>query len=118
MQECICTCEIPTIKQGDACSLQVHLYFNGEEIDAELVSMLEEIEFALGELQPVRLPAADAFNETLGCFLLPLTQEQTFLLEAGRTTLDVRVRFYGGSVLGARDKRALRVADATSGEEI
>lgn len=118
MQECVCACSLPSIKQGDACSLQVHLFFNGKEIGAGLVPMLEEIEFTLDDLEPVCLPAAKAYHETLGCFLLPLTQEQTLLLAEGRTTLDVRVRFYGGSVLGARERRLLQVADANSEEVI
>ena len=40
----------------------------------------------------------------------------TFLLEEGRAALDVRGRFLGGGVLGAREKRELKVADANSGE--
>lgn len=116
MQDCICTCALPQIKQGDACSIQVHLFFNGQEIGAGLVPMLEEIEFAFEDLEPVRIPAREAWNDTLGCFLLPVMQEQTFLLEEGRAALDVRVRFLGGGVLGAREKRELKVADANSGE--
>lgn len=107
---------IPTIKQGDAYSVPVHLYFNGAEIDAALLDMLEEIEFAFADQEPVRLPAAEAWCDALGCFLLPVTQAQTFALDEGRTTLDVRVQFYGGSVLGVREKGKLKVVDATSEE--
>lgn len=114
MQECTCPNALPTLKQGDACSIPVHLYFNGEEIGAETLVLLEEIEFALGDLDPVRLRASDAFNTAMGCFLLPVTQEQTILLEEGGTTLDVRVRFRGGNVLGVKRKGKMNVADATS----
>ncbi len=107
---------VPTIKQGDAYSIPVHLYFNGEEIGANLIDMLEEIEFAFEDQEPVRVPANEAWNDTLQCFLLPVTQEQTFSLEEGRTTLDVRVQFLGGNVLGVRQKGKLKVVDATSEE--
>lgn len=107
---------VPSIKQGDACSIPVHLYFNGTEIGAELLDMLEALEFAFPDQEPVRLPAAEAWCEALGCFLLPVTQAQTFALDEGRTTLDVRVRFYGGSVLGVREKGKMNVVDATSEE--
>lgn len=110
---------VPTIKQGDAYYLPVHLYFNGEEINADLLDMLEEIEFALADLEPVRLTPAESYSEALGCFLLPLTQKQTFELEEGRTTtLDVRVQFLGGNVLGVRQKAKMKVLDATSEEVI
>lgn len=105
---------IPTIKQGDAFSIPVHLYFNGAEIGADLLDLLEEIEFTLGELDPVRIPADEAWNDTLSCFLLPVTQEQTFALEEGRTEMDVRVQFLGGNVLGVRQKGKMKVVDTTS----
>lgn len=109
---------IPTIKQGDAYSIPITLYFNGEKITEDLIPLLEEIEFTLGDegVEPVRIPAAEAWNETLEKFLLPVTQEQTFALEEGRTTLDVRVQFLGGSVLGVREKAKIKVVDATSEE--
>ena len=105
---------IPTIKQGDAYSIPLHLFFNGDEIGPETLRLLEEIEFALGETEPVRIPAKDAWSDALQCFLLPVTQEQSFALDTGCTTLDVRVQFYGGNVLGVRQKGHLRVTDATS----
>ena len=114
------SCARPVIKQGDACCIPVALYFNGEPITAALLPLLEEIEFTLGAegTPPVRMPAAESWSETLGMFLLPVTQAQTFALDEGRTTLDVRVRFYGGSVLGVREKASISVADATSEEVI
>lgn len=115
-----CIETIPCIKQGDACSIPVKLYFNGEAITADVLPLLEEIEFAFGDedLKPVRIPAAESWSDTLGMFLLPVTQKQTFALDVGLTTLDVRVRFRGGGVLGVREKAKMKVADATSEEVI
>ncbi len=113
-------CARPVIKQGDACCIPVALYFNGVPVTVSLLPLLEEIEFTLGGegAEPVRMPAAESWNEALGMFLLPVTQEQTLALVAGQTTLDVRVRFLGGRVLGAREKAKIKVADATSEEVI
>lgn len=106
----------PTIKQGDAYRIPVKLYFNGDEINSETLALLEEIEFALGELEPVRIPASEAWSSVMGEFLLPVTQEMTFALPVGTTYLDVRVQFLGGDVLGVRQKAKIKVVDATSEE--
>lgn len=110
------TCRMPTLKQGDECIIPVTMYFNGERLGAEHLPLLEAVEFTLGDegAQPVCLPAADCWSEALEAFALPVTQEQTFALEEGRTALDVRVRFRGGGVLGVRRKANIQVADATS----
>ncbi len=105
---------VATIKQGDAYNIPVKLFFNGVAISTETLSLLDEIEFALGDLDPVRIPASEAWSEALGEFLLPVTQEMTFALEVGKTDLDVRVQFLGGDVLGVREKARIRVIDATS----
>lgn len=107
---------VATIKQGDAYNIPVKLYFNGNPVTDETLSLLEEIEFALGDLEPVRIPASEAWSSVLGKFLLPVTQQMTFALPEGRTTLDVRVQFLGGDVIGVREKAKIRVVDATSEE--
>lgn len=106
----------PNIKQGDAYRVPVWLYFNGEPITEDVIELLEEIEFAIGDVTPVRLDPRACYSAELGAFLLPVTQEQTFALEEGSTELDVRVQFLGGDVLGAREKAKLKVLDATSEE--
>lgn len=107
---------ISSIKQGDACSIPVMLFFNGAEINSEVVEMLEAIEFAFEDQTPVSVPAAEAWNAELGAFLLPVTQQMTFAMDVGNTTLDVRVQFRGGDVLGVREKAKIKVVDATSEE--
>lgn len=107
---------VPVIKQGDEVWIPVDMYFNGEPITADVLLLLEEIEFTFDDQKPVRIPAAEAWNETMRCFMLPVTQEQTFALEDGSTHLDVRVQFYGGAVLGSREKIKMKVLDATSEE--
>ena len=116
MSNCDCPGAMPVIKQGDDVFLQLTLYFNGEPITAAALPLLEEIEYCFREAEPLRIPAGEAWSETLGVFLLPVTQAQTLALENGPTELDVRVKFRGGNVLGARQKAKLRVLDATSEE--
>ena len=118
MSECNCNCtsSLPTIKQGDDCFLQCILYFNGERITANELPLLDEIEYCFVNEDPNTVKAADAWNEGLACFLLLITQEQSFALEEGRTALDVRVRFRGGNVLGSRQMAKMRVLDAASEE--
>ena len=50
-----------------------------------------------------------------GCFYLPLTQAETFAFPAnGTVTLDIRVKFVGGDVVGVQRMESFAVADATS----
>ena len=52
-------------------------------------------------------------------FLVPLSQTETFALEDGDTvSLDVRVEFPGGDVIGTRTMEQIRVLDALSEEEL
>lgn len=120
MAECNCGCSsnLPIIKQGDDVYLQVTLYFNGAVITANEVSLLDEIEYCFEEENPRKIKASASFNETLGAFLLPVSQENTFALEEGRTNLDVRVKFLGGNILGVRQRRRMKVLEANSQEVI
>lgn len=105
---------IPLIKQGDEYNMLVELKLNDEIIGEDHLPLLAEIEYALGDVTPVRLNPARCYSKSLGKFLFPVTQEQTFQLEEGRTDLDIRVQFVGGNVVGIRQKLRLKVLDATS----
>lgn len=107
---------IPTIKQGDAYSVPIELYLNGVKLTAEQLPMLEEIEVTIGEIEPIRMAASEAWSEAAGAFLVPLTQVMTFALEEGRTDFDVRVQFKDGDVIGLKKKLKIKVVDATSEE--
>lgn len=55
------------------------------------------------------------YNSADGCFYLPLTQDETFAFPAnGSVTLDIRVKFVGGDVVGVQRMESLAVADASS----
>ena len=110
------TTTAPLLKQGDAYKFPVTLYLNGEKMTGSILPLLEVIEFTLGNLEPVPLDPTEIYSETLEAFLFPVTQEQTFALEEGRTEMDIRVQFLGGDVLGIRQKIKLKVMDATSEE--
>lgn len=120
MADCNCatTTDLPIIKQGDDVYLQVTLYFNGAAITANELPLLDEIEYCFEYENPRKIKAADAWNDTLGLFLLPVSQENSFALEDGRTDIDVRVKFLGGNVLGVRRKDRMRVLEANSTEVI
>lgn len=117
-----CNCNtvssLPVIKQGDDVYLQLTLYFNGEVITAAELPLLDEIEYTFEYGESRRIKAEDAWNEALGLFLLPVSQEDTFALEDGSTNLDVRVKFLGGNVLGVRSRKRMKVLEANSMEVI
>lgn len=107
-----------TIKQGDMVWLPLTLYLNGEAVTESTLVLMEEIEYALGRCTIRRMAAADAWNETMQCFLLPVYQRDTQRLCPGYHEFDVRVQFYGGGVLGVRQKEKIKILDANSKEVI
>ena len=120
MADCNCgsTSALPIIKQGDAYDVQVSLTFNEEPIDDGNLDLIEEIEFTFGDLAPMKFDPADIYDTTVGAFLVPLTQEQTFGLEDGKILVDCRVQFLGGDVVGVTQMARAFVRDALSGEVI
>lgn len=122
MADCNCGCgttgSLPLIKQGDDVYLQATIYFNGVAVTKNELPILDEIEYCFEEENPRKIKAQDAWNDTLGCFLLPVSQENTFALEQGRTNIDLRVKFYGSNVLGARQRNRMKVLEANSQEVI
>ena len=117
MAECNCgTGSLPIIKQGDAYAVQVSLTFNGEPIVYSDLDLIEEIEFTFGELAPMRFKPKDIYNTTIGAFLVPLTQKQTFMLEDGKILVDCRVQFWGGDVVGVSRMVRVFVREALSWE--
>lgn len=100
------------IKQGDEYSLPVLIHLNGEPVD---VSEVAEVEFTLGNGVRKTFPQEVQYNSADGCFYLPLTQEETFAFPAnGSVTLDIRVKFAGGNVIGVQRMESIAVADASS----
>lgn len=119
MADCNCTAGGSlAIKQGDAYDVQVSLTFNDEPIDDGNLDLIEEIEFVFGDLAPMKFSPADIYDTTVGAFLVPLTQEQTFWFEDGKIPVDCRVRFRGGDVVGVTKMARIFVRDALSGEVI
>ena len=117
-----CSCDraaaLPTIKQGDECFLAATVYFNGAAITENELPLLETLEYCFDDSAPKTVSAASAWSRALGAFLLPVTQRETQLLEDGRAQVDLRVKFLGGGVLGARQRRDMRVLAANSMEVI
>lgn len=100
------------IKQGDAYSLPVQIKLNGSLINADDV---ETVEFCLGDGLRKLYPGDVSYEPADNTFYLPLTQSETFAFPAnGSVTLDIRVKFTGGDVIGVQRPDALAVYDAVS----
>ena len=100
------------IKQGDQYSIPIALKLNGEDID---INDIAEVEFTFGNGLRKVFPQEVQYNSADNCFYLPLTQDETFEFPAnGAVTLDTRVKFVGGNVIGAQRMDSAAVADATS----
>lgn len=100
------------IKQGDAYALPIQIRLNGELIGVEDV---EAAEFCLGDGLRKLYPGDVSYEAGDNTFYLPLTQADTFSFPAnGSVSLDIRVKFTGGDVIGVLRPETLAVYDAAS----
>ncbi len=100
------------IKQGDGYSVPILLRLNGEPVDIDEVA---EVEFTFGDGLRKLFPQDVQYNTADSCFYLPLTQAETFAFPAnGSVSLDIRVKFVGGDVIGVQRMESFAVADASS----
>lgn len=102
------------IKQGDAYGISLEIQLNGTTLsDADV----EKVEVFVGDGIRKLYPGQITYVHELGCFSVPVTQEETFTLPEGETIrVDVRVQFPGGMVLGVIDTLRVKVANAISEE--
>ncbi|HIS44683.1 MAG TPA: hypothetical protein IAB47_04855 [Candidatus Scatomorpha merdigallinarum] len=100
------------IKQGDAYSVPIVIKFNGSSLDVDDV---EEVEFTIGDTLRKLWPGDVEYSTADGTFNLPLTQSETFAFPANSSvTLDIRVKFISGVVIGVQRMESFAVADAVS----
>lgn len=100
------------IKQGDEYSVPILIRLNGEPVNVDEVA---EVEFTLSSGIRKLFPGDVQFNSADDSFYLPLTQTETFDFPAGGSvSLDIRVKFVGGNVIGVQRMESFAVADATS----
>lgn len=100
------------IKQGDAYAVPIQIRLNGELINADDV---EAVEFCAGGTLRKLYPEDVSYEPGNNTFYLPLTQSETFAFPAnGSVTLDVRVKFTSGDVIGVLRPDAFAVYDAAS----
>lgn len=100
------------IKQGDAYALPIQIRLNGELIGVEDV---EAAEFCLGDGLRKLYPGDVSYEAGDNTFYLTLTQSDTFSFPAnGSVSLDIRVKFTGGDVIGVLRPETLAVYDAAS----
>ena len=102
------------IKQGDAYGIPLEIQLNGAALHADDV---EQVEVYVGDTIRKLYPGQITYNDALGSFIVPVTQDETFELPEGETIrVDVRVQFPGGMVIGVIDELKAKVADAISEE--
>ena len=100
------------IKQGDQYSVPILIRLNGEPVNADDVA---SVEFTFGSGLRKLFPGDVQYNSADDCFYLPLTQDETFEFPAnGSMSLDIRVKFVGGDIIGVQRMESFAVADATS----
>lgn len=110
---------IYSIKQGDAYAVPVQIVVDSEAITAESLSLIDTVEFMVGEGIRKVYPGDVTFDDDNSVFLVPVTQDETFALEDGdRISFDVRVGFAGGDVIGTKVMQKIKVLDALSEVEI
>ena len=108
-----------SIKQGDAYAVPVQIIVDSEAVTADTLSMIETVEFMVGEEIRKVYPEEVTFDAENSVFLVPVTQDETFALEDGdRISFDVRVGFVGGDVIGTKVMQKIKVLDALSEVEI
>ena len=81
---------------GDSYSIPINLTVNGEGVSAE---RFQEIEVCIGRVRKTLTSGEIVYDAEQSAFLVPLTQKETFSL-AGRSRINVRCKFHGGSVVG------------------
>lgn len=98
--------------QGDAYSLPIVLRQGKLLITPEMVLRLE---ITIGNLTRT-YPGAVRYDADGGQWLFPLTQEQTFAFQAGRTPpVQARIKFNDESVVGAKGKTIYVAASRSKG---
>lgn len=108
-----------SIKQGDAYAVPVSITVDGESITAETLSLIDTVEFMVGEGIRKVYPGDVTFDYENSVFLVPVTQDETFALEDGdRISMDIRVGFASGDVIGTKTMQQIKILDALSEEEI
>ncbi len=86
------------IMQGDQYPLTFALTgADGASVPREV---LGEIEIVIGDLRKTLSAGEITYDESTGMISLPLTQEETFSLEARAQRVQVRIRSYDGKVIG------------------
>ncbi len=99
------------IMQGDQYPLTVSLTdAGGAPIPAPAIG---EIEVMIGDLRKTLSAGEITYDEKSGNFTVPLTQEETFAMDARAQKVQVRIRSYDGNVIG-EDAGILHVRAARS----
>lgn len=100
------------IKQGDSYKLPLKLTIGGELI---AIQDIQTVEVYIGSDIRKTYPGEIEYGAGDQMFYIPITQDETFSLEANSgVSVDVRVKFTGGDVIGVYRMATLAVYDATS----
>lgn len=101
------------IKQGDSYPIRVRIKLNNEYISSEDLDLLHCVEFMLGDDLRKIYPGEVEFSE--GAFYIPLTQDETFNFDENKSvSLDIRIHFTNGHVIGIKKMPKIKVVNAIS----
>lgn len=85
------------IYQGDQYAIPFEITKDGQLITPDMVS---KIEFAIGDVIKT-YPDQASYDDQTGEYLCPITQEETFAMEDGAQTVQVRIQLSSGDVFGS-----------------
>lgn len=97
-----------TILQGDAYLIPINLTRDGKAVTADDVSDMEIILGGISKLYPGEVEYRD------GKFLFPLTQDESFDIEADRYDLLVRPKFTDDTVTGILKAGEVEIVETES----
>lgn len=103
------------VKQGDQYHLMMQVVDDGTNAPLPVES-LAGFEVMFGSIRHY-IEATDtaAYDPEKGELKIPLTQAETFALQAGsKVNIDLRVHFHSGDVIGIPAKIPVDIRDATS----
>ncbi len=87
-----------TIMQGDAYNLPVDIL--NEENIAVTPADVADVEISIGSLRKTYAAGDIIYNADTGKWIFPLTQEETFKMLPRRVKVQIRVKWFDGSVEG------------------
>lgn len=88
------------IMQGDQYHIAIEILVDDQPITD--ISTISDVEVCLGTLKKTMANNEIIYSETEKAFLFPLTQQEAFAFPARNQSMQVRVKFQNGDVIGEK----------------